>query len=403
MPARYGRRVIEHLLLRNFRVIREAQLRLDRLTVLVGGNGAGKTSALHALHLLSQLEAGVRLSEMPLLREGLEPLARIDGEERVREFELEARGKDANQRERTATFSAQKLEQGAGAAPRWAWSYRAHAAGQRPFEVSGDEDALATKAGSNGDRAGDGGVLLRLDPAQLALPSVEQGAPSNLRMNEAGAGLAAALSGMALNRPDDFAALQQDLRSVVPGVRRIRFDRVAVTASEVELVHVGADPQELRFRRTYPALRILLDTDQAEGVPADAISEGTLIVLGLLAVLRTNERRGLLLLDDVDRALHPLAQHRLLELLREFLERRPELQIVATTHSPYLLDKLKFEEVQVAALLDDGTASFAGFDEHPAYERWRQEMHPGEYWSIAGESWIREKRRGDPEKHEPAR
>lgn len=66
------------------------------------------------------------------------------------------------------------------------------------------------------------------------------------------------------------------------------------------------------------------------------------------------------------------------------------LQIVATTHSPYLLDYVEADEVLLTSLGDDGYAAVKPLTEHPDYERWKDVMAPGEFWSTVGERWITE-------------
>jgi len=114
------------------------------------------------------------------------------------------------------------------------------------------------------------------------------------------------------------------------------------------------------------------------------------LVLGLLTVLMSQGRPDLILLDDIDRGLHPKAQREVVGLLRTILDQNPELQIVATTHSPYLLDHLRPEEVRLTTLGDDGTVSVAGLTDHPDFDKWKDEMAPGEMWSLFGEKWVGE-------------
>ena len=70
------------------------------------------------------------------------------------------------------------------------------------------------------------------------------------------------------------------------------------------------------------------------------------------------------------------------------MEANPELQIIATSHSPYLLDHLKPEEVRLTTLREDGSAACARLDQHPEFEKWKDEMSPGEFWSTVGEKWV---------------
>jgi predicted ATPase len=122
------------------------------------------------------------------------------------------------------------------------------------------------------------------------------------------------------------------------------------------------------------------------------VSDGTLLVLGLLTVLvGTDDRPHLILLDDLDHGLHPKAQRDLVALLRKLLEQKPEMQIVATTHSPYLLDHLSPDEVRLTTRRSDGSVACARLDEHPDFGHWKEAMTPGEFWSMVGEKWVAER------------
>ena len=73
---------------------------------------------------------------------------------------------------------------------------------------------------------------------------------------------------------------------------------------------------------------------------------------------------------------------------RKLLSSDPDLQIVATSHSPYLLDQMQPQEVRLTMNRDEGSVACARLDEHPEFEKWKDMMAPGEFWSFVGESWV---------------
>jgi hypothetical protein len=77
------------------------------------------------------------------------------------------------------------------------------------------------------------------------------------------------------------------------------------------------------------------------------------------------------------------------------LEQNPEMQIVATSHSPYLLDHLRPEEVRLTTLRDDGSVACGRLDAHPDFDKWKETMTPGEFWSLVGEKWLVEAKAGE--------
>jgi predicted ATP-binding protein involved in virulence len=121
------------------------------------------------------------------------------------------------------------------------------------------------------------------------------------------------------------------------------------------------------------------------------MSEGTLLVTALLtALMDTTSSEGpqTLLIDDIDQGLHPKAQRDLVGLLRRIQEERKDLQIICTTHSPYVIDEMKAEEVILLHTDDEGIARAKKLSEHPDAERALQVLTTGEFWSAEGEDWV---------------
>lgn len=210
-------------------------------------------------------------------------------------------------------------------------------------------------------------TLLRLDPSQLAAPSLPIFLPPKIGPD--GTGLPSTLAYLLRKYPEQFEEITHALRSVIPNVVRVRLD----------LERLGGNFGDV----------ILFDFKGAKGVNASSVSDGTLFVLGLLTVILYPERPQLLLLDDLDHRLHPKAQMNLVDLLRRILDQFPDLQIVATSHSPYILDRLEPNEVRVTGLRDDGQAVVARLEDAPDFERWRDAMTPGEFWSHMGDDWVK--------------
>jgi predicted ATPase len=208
-------------------------------------------------------------------------------------------------------------------------------------------------------------VLLRLETSNLIDPAI---GPDPTAMEPNGRGLHSALANMTLNDPDTWQRLQEDLRRIIPNIRRLRHTKTT----------------------SHQPTSLLFDTVGADTIPAEQVSEGTLLVLGLLTAVYAPDRPNLVLLDDLDRGLHPRAQVELVSFLRGLLDTHPDLQIVATTHSPYLLDHMEPQEVRMTVLDETGSTLVAPLTSHPEYPQWKDEMAPGEMWSIFGEKWLKQ-------------
>jgi predicted ATPase len=346
--------MISKVSIRNFKCLRDVQIELERFTVFVGPNASGKSSILQAMDLLCR---SFRDQEGSVEGELWQAASR--GSNNV-ELAAESGGERYRYRTRSASSRGQ-----IGQVPGRPWSGEGR--GVASDLNSADWKHWTPKQGDQSPLPLS--VLLRLETSKL-IPS-NPTPPDPTVMVRDGSGLHSALANMALNDPDSWQQLQTDLRRIIPTIRRLRHTKT-----------IG--PQQ-------PA-SLLFDTVGADSLPASQVSEGTLLVLGLLAALHAPGRPNLVLLDDLDRGLHPKAQKELVALLRGLLETNPDLQLIATTHSPYLLDCTEPNEVRMTVLQDDGATACAPLASHPKFKKWKDEMAPGEMWSLFGEKWVAEQR-----------
>jgi|GEM_PF-849752 len=87
-----------------------------------------------------------------------------------------------------------------------------------------------------------------------------------------------------------------------------------------------------------------------------SFSDGTLLVIAILIMLLSPDRPSpFICIEEPENCLHPKALKTLISYL---VQRSKETQILITTHSPYLLNKINPADVIVSYLRDDGTASF---------------------------------------------
>jgi predicted ATPase len=340
--------------IRNFKCLRDVQIELERFTVFVGPNASGKSSILQALDLLCRSFQG---QEQSLEGELLQAQSRGPNDS----VELAAESGGKCYRYRTRSPSSQGNPQFPGfTAPGQAWSGQGR--GVAADLKSADWKHWTPNPGNPSPLPLS--VLLRLEASKLIPPIPANFDPTAMAAD--GTGLHSALASMALNDPDSWQQLQADLQRIIPTIRRLRHTKT--------IMH---QPSALLF-----------DTVGADSVPAQQVSEGTLLVLGLLAALHAPGRPSLVLLDDLDRGLHPKAQKELISLLRGILKTNSDLQFIATTHSPYMLDCMETKEVRMTYLRDDGATACESLVHHPKFAKWKDEMAPGEMWSLFGEKWL---------------
>jgi len=358
----------------------DTKIRLQRLTLLVGPNGAGKTGVLQGIDLATAL---IRTSATTVLREpsntnvtrrgcdafrlsltGESLLYDVDPDEES-PWSLEIKVLDTNAKERSGQIRY------------------ADGNDELEAELTSLNKTSAKSLFINARAALGSGVMLRLDATKLAAPSYLGSVDASVKPD--GYGLASTVAHLMTYERDRFTALEKNLIELIPSVRSIRVRRVEMTVPL--LLARGFIPKD---KRTQDVLgdELVLDMRSGEELPASALSEGTLILLGLLTFLTEREPPRLLLIDDLDRSLHPRAQAQLIDLLRKTLDQHADLQIVATSHSPYLIDELNDDEVWVLNLRDDGTAAAACLADHPDAERSRGVLRTGEFLSSVGEDWV---------------
>ncbi|WNG23401.1 AAA family ATPase [Cystobacter fuscus] len=378
--------VIQKVSFRNFKAYRSLDLELEPFTVLVGPNASGKTTLLQGLHLATGL-AGNRegvLSE-PVERSALSSY----GSKEPTDWRLSGVwGGTAG----IVQVSVEPLAKAATMTGQWAGvNFQAKmgldepTAGQlvikQMFSKSPDDavppdfqDALLATS------------ILRFEAQALAKASYsEEQIPE---IDGRGDGLASLLAYLKLSQDEVFDGIEQALKQIVPSVRRIRIERAAVERTTLRTIALDEQRHQVPEQQTLWGNRVVLDMRGAKGVAADSAGEGTLMVLGLLTVLMGPSKPRLVLLDDIELNLHPVAQGKLIETLRTLQKRDPELQIIATSHSPFILNYLKPEEVRMTFLAENGFARCEKLTAHPEFERWKDLMSPGEFWSTVGESWV---------------
>jgi predicted ATPase len=85
-------------------------------------------------------------------------------------------------------------------------------------------------------------------------------------------------------------------------------------------------------------------------------SDGTLVIAAILAALCYKKRMGpVLCLEELETCLHPAALEKLLRFLQDHADKWP---VLITTHSPYVLNGVNPEDVNVAVVDEKGATRF---------------------------------------------
>jgi predicted ATPase len=357
--------MITSIRLQDFKGHRDTNVPLGRFSVLVGPNGSGKTSVLEALWLQSQFArrqvAQVLTGDWSagdLLRRGAEgPII------------LTSVGTRAGENWSTRT----EIKPGSA---NLVWNSGAGERSTGPISDYAFCDFVPEIVLATGPAA-----LYKLNAERISVAAYsDQPSPE---IDRDGTNTAVALAAIKLGYDEAFDRIEEEMRRLIPNVERVRIRQAQVQRP------IRVSPTQME---NVVGSKIFFDFRGASGVPAHAASEGTLITLALLTALHGPNRPNILLLDDFDQSLHPQAQIELVRLIKRLLDQLPNIQIVATTHSPYVLDELDLQDVHAFALRDDGSVAVKCLSEHPEAEKMNGALSAGQLWSLDPEkNWVLEK------------
>jgi predicted ATPase len=378
----------------NYKLLRDVKFPLGRLNVIVGANGVGKSTALEGLSLLLAVIEGLgnnidrrfrpsQVLETVFSGDNAPPhLASRPG---ATSFDLGVEvGADHSANLRTE-LSVSASRQGYSVL-----SYKGTSGNEVVDSSYSNDAANGLQVANKIQRAGVGRcVQLRLDA--LRLREAHYSPERDVRMAFDGEGLASVLQRIQIARDGRLEVIEKEVTRIVPFVRRIRTTQERIARVEQVPVTIEGKGTFAPHRREYVGAGFEVEWGDVGWVSSRHLSEGTLLVIGLVTLLH-HDSPSLVLIDDLDKALHPIAQKEIVHMLRRCIDANPLLQILATTHSPFVVDALEPEQVLVAGSVDSRTTTIRPLSEHPSGKKQKAYLDAGEFWSAVGESWVAEKK-----------
>lgn len=123
-------------------------------------------------------------------------------------------------------------------------------------------------------------------------------------------------------------------------------------------------------------------------IRAADVSDGTLIILGYLTLLHLPNPPRVMLIEEPENGIHPQRIKEIINLLRKLIQNHPETQILMTTHSPYLLDEFRPEEVTICSKAADGAVSVTPLSKVPSVKKQLDVFSLGEIWTAEGDDQL---------------
>lgn len=299
--------MIASVAFRNFKALRSASLTLSPFNLVIGPNGSGKTSLIQAILSLRSL------AKLPLREASQDVERRPEAAEITFRFSQPYDGLEASLGcvSDTVCDLLQVIPLPSG-------------------EGVDDWSGLRTRLLSVRSYV--------FDHVAIALPSPTTGI-TELATN--GRNLAAVLASRRETHPEGYARLSAELFRILP-----EYDELDLVTRPDALI-------ELRLR--------LADGNQ--WITAENLSQGTLYVLAILALSFDPAPPAIVCIEEVDRGVHP----RILREIRDLLYRLSyptetgspcaPVQVIATTHSPYLLDLFRDHPEEVVITEKHGAAA----------------------------------------------
>ena len=377
--------MIESIKLENFKSHRSTHITLDasRLHALVGQNSSGKTSVLEALSYMSQLEKIENKRFYSIFKKEKHPQLLTTIGEQYFLIYITENCNQSNFKDLSFLYGFKKNNN--------EWCPLIYSSTEKEkvdmiFENSKKHIQLLSDRQYIIPETLKYSVYLKLIVSDFNQASYSDEVTPKVK--EDGSGLAPTLDFIRNEAPKKFQELKEMLRRIVPGVKDISIRRAKVKINRQRSIEVNGQFIPYEEHQSVTGQEIIFDMNTGDRIPAHAISEGTMLALGLLTVLMHPNQPNLVLLDDIEQGLHPKAQRELMDVLKEILKLNENLQIILSTHSPYIVDELNPSQVHVLNNTHGGFTVAKRLDEHPDIEWAKQTLTTGEFWDAEGEEWV---------------
>ncbi|WP_448103507.1 AAA family ATPase [Pedobacter panaciterrae] len=343
---------IKKLYIRNFRGFEEKEFSFDRnFIVAIGNNGLGKSTLLKAV----QVSLGAFLQSMPLLP--ATPIYRRQFKKDDRLVKFDAARKDFLPNKELPLIRTEAEYKESGESKKLIWS-RIHMLSNSTTHNRHHSQGIIDYATSLFDHHGDDQETLYPVLANFQInrtsAQVRKVDSSWKRMSKIAKGYYSALG-----ESVDFTGVYEWLYSydkcIQDGVEFEGTREALYAAIKMAIPFI----KEIEYNSKYEEFELLVDygkEDQSKRMLASLHSDGMKAMLymvteiayrcimlnGKLGLNAVSHSPGVVLIDEIDMHLHPIWQRQVVADLKGAF---PGIQFIVTTHSPFIVQSLKAEEL----------------------------------------------------------
>ena len=203
-----------------------------------------------------------------------------------------------------------------------------------------------------------GWQFLSLNPYTMRFPLSQRRSRRSFRLKSDGSNIAEYLDDILQNYPEVFDAVLEAVQYVLPYMRGLK---PALTGALGRRMHLEMTEEDFK-------------------VMGWLLSTGTLRVLALLAVFRHPEPPPLIVIEEIENGLDPRTIHLIVDEIKDLVE-SGRSQVIATTHSPYLLDLLPLSSIVLVERVD-GEPTFSRPAGKEELEGWSRRFSPGRLYTM---------------------
>lgn len=338
--------MITSMHIQNFKCFKDFHIDLAPFNVLIGMNDTGKTAFLQAIRLFTALEPGEsleakHLSEMLGLKIGPKALWH-HGKSEVSIKSCAGDKKSG----RAWAFEVKSADKGD--------VFQLDAVDPEDETLKDEYDQMdwrdifAEYVGY--------ARYYRFDPKALKAVSLVR----SESMTETGKGLPTLLAKLSMADRPAFAEIEESFRQRFP-----QYEAIAIKPATLG----DKDAFALSFKTVHGPV-----------FAADAVSDGVILSLAFIALAHSPKPPSMLLIEEPENGIHYTSLKDCIKTLKKLSDDKT-VQVILTTHSPYLLDCVEPEDVRVFCKQDDGSVHAGKLTDHADVEGLKKYFMTGEIWT----------------------